>query len=176
MYLWTSFFFYFVCLYFLISWVPKLVINSGLSEAQGIYASAALNGGGVFGILLLGWLASRFSLSALIGTFLTSAALVMILLATYLQVLSLLLMLAIVGFLMQGGFVGLYSAAAKIYPTHIRSTGVGWAIGLGRFGAVVGPYIGGLLIANGYSLEINFYLFAMPLILSGYMAYQLKIT
>lgn len=173
--LWTTFFFCFICLYFLMSWIPKLVINSGLSEAQGVYAAVALNGGGVVGIILLGWLAARISLSTLIGTFLCSAAISMIVLATFLPHLPLLIVLMVIGFLLQGGFVGLYSVAAKIYPTEIRTTGVGWAIGLGRFGAVVGPYVGGVLIANGYSMELNFYIFAIPLIISGLFAYKLGV-
>jgi predicted MFS family arabinose efflux permease len=172
--LWLTFFFCFVCLYFLISWIPKLVINSGLSESEGVYASAALNGGGVIGVLLLGWLASKFTLSHLIGTFLSLAAIAMIVLAVFISSLPLLMALAVIGFLIQGGFVGLYSAAAKIYPTHIRSTGVGWAIGLGRLGAVVGPYVGGVLIAKGFSLEANFSIFAIPLIISGFLAYRLN--
>ena len=83
--------------------------------------------------------------------------------------------LFIIGFLLQGGFVGLYAVAAKIYPTEIRTTGVGWAIGLGRFGAVVGPYVGGILIASGVSLEVNFVIFAVPLLVSGIIAYVLAV-
>jgi MFS family permease len=83
--------------------------------------------------------------------------------------------LFIIGFLMQGGFVGLYAVAAKIYPTELRTTGVGWAIGLGRFGAVLGPYIGGVLIASGTTMEINFIIFAVPLFISGIIAYILSV-
>jgi MFS family permease len=83
--------------------------------------------------------------------------------------------LALIGILLLGGFTGLYAVAAKIYPTEVRATGVGWAIGLGRLGAVVGPYVGGLFIAGGISMETNFILFSIPLLVSGILAYMLAV-
>lgn len=173
--LWSAFFFCFICLYFLMSWIPKLVVNSNLSETMGVYAAVAFNGGGVIGILSLGWLSSRMGLSKLIGSFLSLAALCMILFAGMSATLPLLPSLFITGFFLQGGFTGLYAVAAKIYSTEVRTTGVGWAIGLGRFGAVVGPYIGGILIANGISMEINFFIFAVPLLIGGLLSYLLAV-
>ncbi|MGK0261356.1 MAG: AAHS family 4-hydroxybenzoate transporter-like MFS transporter [Candidatus Azotimanducaceae bacterium] len=80
------------------------------------------------------------------------------------------------GFGLQGGFTGMYAVAAKIYPAQVRGTGVGWAIGLGRFGAVVGPGIAGYMIAAGLSIEANFLVFAIPLLIGGLLAYQLKVS
>ncbi|MBW1851623.1 MAG: MFS transporter [Deltaproteobacteria bacterium] len=173
--LWTCFFFCFICLYFLISWIPKLVVTSGLSESEGVIASVAFNGGAVVGILTLGWLSARIGLSNLIGTFLSSAAVGMIIFAFLSGADHLLIYLFVIGFLQQGGFTGMYAVSAKIYPTEIRTTGVGWAIGLGRFGAVVGPYVGGVLIARGVSMEMNFIIFAIPLFISGLLAYKLMV-
>ena len=173
--LWTTFFFCFVCLYFLMSWVPKLVISAGLSEATGVYAAVAFNGGGVIGIVTLGWLAARFKLSNLIGSFLTVAALGMVTFALASGINHLILYLAFIGFFLQSGFTGLYAVAAKIYPTEVRTTGLGWAIGLGRFGAVIGPYVGGVLIAMNVSMETNFILYAVPLLVSGLLAYTLSV-
>ena len=173
--LWLTFFFCFISLYFLISWIPQLVVNAGFTESQGVYAAVAMNGGGVIGIFTLGWFASRTSLSILIGGFLSFAAVTMILFALTDGISLLLIYLAVIGFTLQGGFTGLYAVAAKIYPTELRSTGVGWAIGLGRFGAVVGPYVGGVLIAGGVSMEINFLIFAIPLMTSGWLAFFLRV-
>ena len=173
--LWLTFFFCFISLYFLISWIPQLVVNAGFTESQGVYAAVAMNGGGVIGIFTLGWFASRTSLSILIGGFLSFAAVTMILFALTDGISLLLIYLAVIGFTLQGGFTGLYAVAAKIYPTELRSTGVGWAIGLGRFGAVVGPYVGGVLIAGGVSMEISFLIFAIPLMTSGWLAFFLRV-
>ena len=79
------------------------------------------------------------------------------------------------GFLQQGGFTGLYAVAAKVYPTEIRSTGIGWAIGLGRFDAVVGPAAAGYLIAAGLDMSANYYVFAVPMAIGGMLAYRLHV-
>ena len=83
--------------------------------------------------------------------------------------------ITMIGALMQGGFTGLFAIAAKIYPTEIRSTGIGWGIGLGRIGAVAGPAIAGYLIAAGLSTSANFIIFAVPLAASAVFAYYLHI-
>jgi benzoate transport len=173
--LWASFLFCFISLYFMMSWIPKLVITAGMSESVGVYASVAFNGGGIVGIISLGWMSARLGLSNLICIFLSGSAVIMVTFAYARGVEDLFIYLFIIGFLLQGGFVGLYAVAAKIYPTEIRTTGVGWAIGLGRFGAVVGPYVGGILIARGVSLEVNFVIFAVPLLVSGIIAYVLAV-
>jgi MFS family permease len=85
-----------------------------------------------------------------------------------------LLLFGLIGFGIQGGFVGMYSLAAKLYPTEIRATGVGWAIGAGRFGAIAGPLIGGFLIAAGLSMATNFALFAIPTIIAGVATLLIK--
>jgi len=157
------------------SWIPKLVVMSGLSEADGVYASVAFNAGGVFGIITLGWLASIIGLSRLISIFLSMAAAGMVVFALSDGTQMLFYFLVAIGFMVQGGFTGLYAVAAKLYPTEIRTTGVGWAIGLGRFGAVVGPLVGGFLIAKDVSMAGNFLFFAVPLFVAGIIAYQLKL-
>ena len=62
-----------------------------------------------------------------------------------------------------------------MYPTEVRSTGIGWAIGLGRSGAVVGPAMAGFLIAAGVSMSANYYVFAVPMAVGGLMASRLKV-
>ncbi len=173
--LWIASFFCLISLYFLLSWIPKLVVNSGLSESTGVYASVAFNGGGVIGIIILGLLAARYSLSALIGSFLVLAASGMLAFAMADGMSHLMLYLAFIGFFISAGFTGLYAVAAKLYPTELRATGIGWAIGLGRFGAVVGPYVGGVMIAGGTSMEFSFIAFGAPLIIGGILAYSLAV-
>jgi MFS family permease len=173
--LWATFFFCFITLYFLMSWIPKLVVNSGMTVSQGVYAAAAFNGGGVMGILSLGYLSAHFALFRMISFFLFLSGSMMAIFAATSGLDYLLLYLVAIGFLLQGGFTGLYAAAAKMYPTEIRATGVGWGIGLGRLGAVAGPYIGGILIAKGLSMEMNFFVFAVPMLISGFMATRLGV-
>jgi MFS family permease len=78
-----------------------------------------------------------------------------------------LVLFGLIGFGIQGGFVGMYSIAAKIYPTEIRATGVGGAVGVGRIGAIIGPIVGGVLIGAGFSMAENFIIFAIPTLIGA---------
>ena len=84
------------------------------------------------------------------------------------------LILFILGFFVQGGFVGLYSVAARLYPAEIRTTGVGWGIGLGRFGAIISPILGGFAIGLNIPIYLIFILFAIPFLMSGIAQYLIK--
>ncbi len=174
--LWTVFFLCFSTLYFLMSWIPKLMEDSGYDQAVGHKAFFLFNLGGVIGIYLLGWLSTRWKLSNLVFVLLMSSAVGMVIFAAAPNQLDLLLFLIFaIGILQQGGFTGLYGAAAKVYPTEIRSTGIGWAVGLGRFGAVAGPAVAGYLIAAGFDMSANFYFFAVPMAVGGIIAYRLNL-
>ena len=173
--LWAAFFMNFMTLYFLYSWIPKIVVNAGLPLEKGIYTSMALNLGAFFGVVIFGYLSDLKGLSKLILIFLWGAAAFMILFGLSTSILSLLLVITfLTGLLLQGGFSGLYAMSARLYPTEIRTTGVGWAIGLGRTGAVIGPYVGGILIDMVLPTSLNFTIFAIPLVLAGLAAYTIK--
>jgi benzoate transport len=177
--LWATFFLCISTLYFLMSWIPKLIIDLGYPADAGNLAFTLFNFGGVLGIFTLGWLASRWSLSTLISIFAVTAAALMWVFAAAasLQASQTILMtlIFVIGISLQGGYTGLYAVAAKIYPIEIRSTGVGWAIGLGRLGAVIGPGVAGYMIATGISITTNFLTFAIPMMVGGILAYQLRV-
>ena len=174
--LWASFFLCFATLYFLMSWIPKLMEQSGYSAETGHFAFFLFNLGGVIGIFTLGALSTRWKLTSLVFVFLFSSAVCMVIFASAPNQLTFLLtVIFFMGILQQGGFTGLYAVAAKVYPTEIRSTGIGWAIGLGRSGAVVGPAAAGFLIAAGFSMSANYYVFAVPMALGGMISYWLKV-
>ena len=174
--LWTTFFLCFATLYFLMSWIPKLMEQSGYSVETGHFAFFLFNLGGVIGIFTLGMLSTRLKLTNLVFVFLLSSAVCMVIFAAAPDQLNLLLVVIFfMGILQQGGFTGLYAVAAKVYPTEIRSTGIGWAIGLGRFGAVLGPAAAGFLIAAGLSMSANYYVFAVPMALGGLISYWLRV-
>jgi len=174
--LWATFFLCFSALYFLMSWIPRLMEQAGYSVEVGRLAFFLFNLGGVIGILLLGVMSIRWRLSNLVFAFLSASAVGMVVFATVPDQLTLLMVVIFgVGALQQGGFTGLYAVAGKVYPTEVRSTGIGWAIGLGRSGAVVGPAVAGYLIAAGVSMSANYYLFAIPMAVGGLMAYKLEV-
>lgn len=174
--LWATFFLVFTSLYFLFSWVPKLVEDAGFSAADGRHAFFLMNLGAISGIYILGIVSTRVKITNLIAVFFAIAAAGMVFYANVPANLDLMLVLIFfVGLFQQGGFTAMYSVAAKAYPTKIRSTGVGWAIGLGRLGAVAGPAVAGYLIAGGLDMSANFIIFAIPMAICALLAYWLNI-
>ncbi len=170
--LWAALFLSFATLYFLTMWIPKLAANAGLPLSLAIYAGTVFNLGAFFGIITQGYLSARLGLQRVICGFLIATALLMVgfgfISGSALGGPTLRLVLfGLIGFGVQGGFVGMYSLAAKLYPTRIRATGVGWAVGAGRIGAVIGPMVGGLLISAGWSMSVNFIAFALPALAAG---------
>ena len=173
--LWCGFFMAFLTLYFLFSWVPKITVDAGLPVDKSIYIGTALNFGAFLGGAILGYLSDRIGVRPLIIWFFCGGIVFMLAFGFSPPEVWLLLILAFVlGFCVLGGFVGFYISAACLYHTDIRATGVGWSIGAGRTGAIIGPYLGGVLINMGYSTSVNFIVFAVPLALACVAIYLLR--
>jgi benzoate transport len=174
--LWTAFFMSFVTLYFLTSWIPKLAAITGLSLELAIYAATVFNLGSFAGILTQGYFSGKLGLRKVIGIFLIGAAVLMMTFGAFAGSALVLVLFGFIGFAIQGGFVGLYSVAARIYPTEVRTTGIGWAIGAGRIGALVGPLLGGVLIGMEIPITLNFVIFAIPAIVAGIATFMIRST
>ena len=174
--LWMAFFFSFACLYFLISWIPKMVTELGLSLQLGIYSGTVFNIGAFFGIVTQGYFSSKFGLKKIISIFLIVTCVIMTQIQHFFGSDWMLLIFGVLGFTIQGGFVGLYSVAARIYPTEFRTTGVGWGIGAGRLGAVLGPLVAGVLIGSGIGISMNFIIFSIPALIAALITYMISVT
>ena len=173
--LWCGFFMAFLTLYFLFSWIPKITVDAGLPVDKGIYIGTALNFGAFLGGTLLGYLSDRFGVRPLIILFFSGGVIFMVVFGFSPPEVGLLLVLAfLIGFCVLGGFVGFYISSACLYHTEIRTTGVGWSIGAGRTGAIIGPYLGGVFIGLGYPASVNFIIFAVPLVLACVAIYLLR--
>jgi benzoate transport len=172
--LWAALFFAFGCLYFLISWIPKLATDAGLSIELAIYAGTIFNVGAFFGIILQGYFSSKIGLKKTISIFLFLTFLLMASFKLFVGTDILLLIYFLLGFSLQGGFVGLYAVAARLYPTEFKTTGVGWAIGMGRVGGILAPLIGGFLISIGLSLSANFFIFSIPALLASVLTFYMS--
>lgn len=166
--LWVAYFCGYLSFYFLLSWIPTILVDSGLPLDEAIYAGVALNIGGGVGMVLLGAISSRTSLRPLVAVAFLAACVGMIIFARVETTLPILLGLTLViGFFGLGGLIGLYSIAARIYPGNARATGVGFAVGVGRFGGIAGPVVGGLLIALGWNMQSYFLILGIPLLLAA---------
>lgn len=166
--LWVAFFMSFGTLYFLLSWVVKLALESGLALENAIYAGVALNLGGFSGGVVLGALSNRIGLTRVIAAFAVLGGVFSVVYGfAHVGVAAVLALVYLLMFFVQGAFTGLYAVAARIYPTEIRTTGVGWAIGAGRVGAIVGPIAAGLLLGAGVSIATTFAVFALPMLIAA---------
>jgi MFS transporter, AAHS family, 4-hydroxybenzoate transporter len=164
--LWIAFFMSLLTLYFLQNWVPQLVANSGQTDSQAYSAGTILNLGLFGGMASVGYFADHYGLRRVIATYLAATAIVLLSFSYLHGATAIAIGLGIAGF-MQGGFIGLYAVGARIYPAAIRITGIGLAIGIARFGAVLGPYIAGVLVAGGMGMAGSFFVFAIPLAIAA---------
>jgi AAHS family 4-hydroxybenzoate transporter-like MFS transporter len=172
LWLWAAIFSGLMVLYFILSWITKLSIQAGLSETNSIYAGAIYNFGAFVGTMTMSWLAVRVPLGKLIPALLVSAAVTMMIFATVPLTLSLALALAfVIGVTLQGGYNGVWPLAASVYPSRCRATGIGIAMGIGRSGAVVGPWMGGMLIAAKAPLWALFAAYCVPLLICALAAF-----
>jgi MFS family permease len=139
--------------YFILKWIPKIVVDMGFvaSSAAGVLVWA--NVGGATGGALLGLLTLRFGLKELtVLWLLASAAMVALFGHTRADLTQLSLICALTGFCTNGGIVGLYAILARVYPAESRAAGTGFAIGVGRGGAILAPVIAGYLFQAGWGL------------------------
>ncbi len=152
--LWLIFFMNLLAMYFLVNWLPILFQRSGLSPERAIFATIVMNAGGIAGGLALGRAIDRLGArGVLIAVSLCATVLVA---ATGFfggEMAVLAVLVFFVGFCVVGGQMGFNAFAASAYPTSMRATGVGWALGVGRIGSVIGPVAGGVLLMAGASLR-----------------------
>ncbi len=176
-FLWGIYFLGFMTLYFIMAWTPSLFVSAGFTRAEGIFALTIHNFGAVVGIVIIGLLTTRVRLAKPIGFFFLGSAVFLGLLYVQKPQSTLVLNSAIfmIGILLQGGFTAMYALAARIYPTSIRATGIGWGAGLGRTGAILSPTVAGFLSAAGWDIYDLSMLFAVPLIIAGILVMRYKV-
>lgn len=149
--LWIPNFTNLLLVYFTSSWLPTLLKQAGMTVSQAVLATSVVSFGGIFACLFEGPLINAGgAFRVLLAEFLLAgASMVGIGLFTRPYPVALVMAFAM-GFLVIGAQAGLNALAAKFYPTPIRSTGVGWALGVGRTGSIVGPLVGAAMLGAGW--------------------------
>jgi MFS transporter, AAHS family, 4-hydroxybenzoate transporter len=171
--LWVAIFFGFLTLYTLMSWVPKIAKNSGMNADMAAYAGIALNVGAALGTIGFGLFSKPLGLKRTSLSFMLMAFGLMLVYGNFkLDAMLIFAMILLIGFFVQGGFNGFYPIVARVYPSEIRSTGVGLAMGVGRCGAILGPALFGILSQNKVPISTLFTLFSVPLLIAGVLAYN----
>ena len=153
--LWIMFFMNMMDIYFLNSWLPTLTHGVGLDVQAAIAVGIAFQLGGMLGTIGLGLLIVAGFLS-IVTIGIAGASLPILVPAVF-----------IAGVAVIGGQIGCNAYAARIYPTYIRGTGIGWALGIGRFGSILGVTLGGLMLAAHWDVAALFQASAVPQLCSA---------
>lgn len=173
--LWAAFFCVMFSFYFVVSWTPKLLVQAGLPTSGGISGGVLLNLGGICGILLLGVLSAKLGVFRLHGLALVASAATIAGFGVVSDSLQVALTVAVlVGFFLFIAMVGLYVVTPSIYPTAVRNTGTGLAIGTGRIGAILSPYLAGILLASGWQPGQAYFVFGLPMLVAAIAIFALS--
>jgi AAHS family 4-hydroxybenzoate transporter-like MFS transporter len=154
--------------YLLNSWTPLIAARSGFSPERAAWCGVLLNLGGVIGALTSTLLVARFGVFKVMTLMVASGSLAVASLGyLYGSGGALFSGLAVIGLLVIGGQQNAPAISVQLYPRRMRSAGVGWQFAAGRFGSILGPLIGGRLLAANISIQLLFVLIAIPTLLSA---------
>lgn len=159
---WICFFMCLLMVYALGSWLPKLMTKAGYGLGSSLAFLMVLNIGAIIGAVGGAFMGDRLHLKRVITVFFVIASISISLLGYKNPTSVLYLLVAVAGATTIGTQILLYAYVAQFYPMAIRSTGIGWASGVGRTGAIMGPMLGGALQAANMPLSSNFIAFALP--------------
>jgi len=149
--LWIPNFMNLLMIYFIHSWLPALLTEAGLSASAGAMATAFFSFGGIVGCLAEGPLIQNLGAYGTLSVEFTFSAVLVAGLAFVTRFFPLVVMATfLLGLMVTGAQSGLNALAASFYPTSVRSTGVGWALGVGRIGSIVGPLVAGALLSMAW--------------------------
>ncbi|EPF75660.1 MFS transporter, AAHS family, benzoate transporter [Acinetobacter rudis CIP 110305] len=172
---WIAFFMCLLMVYALGSWLPKLMIQAGYSLGASMIFLFALNIGGMVGAIGGGVLADKFHLKPVLTIMFAVGAVALIMLGFNSPQAVLYTLIAIAGAATIGSQILLYTFVAQFYPATVRSTGMGWASGIGRIGAIVGPVLTGALLTFELPHQMNFLVIAIPGVIAALAIFMVNL-
>ncbi|MQA94387.1 MAG: MFS transporter [Streptosporangiales bacterium] len=148
--------------YGLNTWLAQIMRQAGYPLGSALAFLLVLNLGAIIGTPLLGMVADRLGSKPVTAGMFAVAAVAIFLMSLRLPSVLLFALVAIAGACTIGTTVLVNAYTANFYPARMRATGLGWALGVGRLGAICGPIYGGFILASGWGIEADFYGFAIP--------------
>ena len=150
--------------HFLTNWLPTVMSDAGYPVSHAVVIGGLFSLGGSLGSITFGRAMDRRGLGIIALAFLVACPCVVLIgVASSVEVVVAAVVF-LAGFFVLGGQLGLNASAALLYPTFLRSTGAGWGLGVGRIGSILGPIVGGVLIASGMSRPVLFAIAAAPIL------------
>ena len=172
--LWVVFFMSLLDLFFLANWLPTILNDLGASVSESAAIGSMLQVGGVVGAFALGSIIDRFSFRALALVYFVAVFAVGAIGQFGHSVVLVTLAIFAAGFCIVGGQIAANALAAGFYPTSVRATGVGWALGIGRVGSIIGPLVGGVLLGGKWSTAAVFLTAAVAALCAALAAFALS--
>jgi AAHS family 4-hydroxybenzoate transporter-like MFS transporter len=161
--LWAIFFCNLLVMYLLINWLPIVLTTAGMPQTQAILGTVLLNlGGAIGGFVIARSMDRRGGHGALRAAYLGATVFIAAIGFAMDDVRIAMMLIFLAGFCLIGAQFGMNALAAAYYETEIRSTGVGWALGIGRIGSIIGPMVGGGLIGVGADVRTVMLTAAVP--------------
>lgn len=160
--IWLTYFMSLLMIYGLNTWLPKFMNEAGFPLGSSLSFLLALNVGATIGAILMGWVADRWGVGRSLILFFLIATISITSLGFATNMILLYVMVAIAGAATVGTQNLTHSYTSQFYPITMRSTALGWALGVGRIGGILGPTLGGILLASSLTLQLNFFVFAIP--------------
>ena len=165
---WTGFFCTMAAFYFIVSWTPRLLAESGLGSSQSLNGAVILNFGGIVGCGGFAIAAAfRNARRLLVGSLAGSVVLIVLFGLVIGELTPALWTALFLGIISNAAMAGLYAVGPPLYPTAVRATGMGWAIGMGRIGAILAPMLSGKLLDIGWQPRQLYYLYAAAFAIAG---------
>ena len=166
--LWVVSFMNLLDIYFLANWLPTVVRDAGYSISNAVLVGTMVQVAGIVAVFMLAALVGRLGLFAVLtGGFLLACVHIALIGPATVSLIMLFLVVFLAGLGIQGGQTGLNALAATYYPTYMRSTGIGWVLGVGRMGAIIGPFVGGQLLRLQWTGTQLFFSAAVPALISS---------
>jgi len=159
---WIAFFMCLFMVFALSSWLTKLMSNAGYSLGSALTFVLVLNVGAMVGAIAGGWLADRFHIKYVLAGMYALAAVSISLLGYKAPTPVLFILVALAGASTIGTQIVANAYTGQFYPMAVRSTGLGWALGVGRSGAILAPILIGVLVEMKLPLHENFFAIAVP--------------
>jgi AAHS family 4-hydroxybenzoate transporter-like MFS transporter len=169
--LWVMFFMNLLNLWFLNNWLPTIMTDAGLTVETASLITSLFQIGGLIGALVLaGLVGRRLSFAVLASTYFAAAVFIFLIGSAGASIPLLVMTVFASGIGVIGGQTVANALSADYYPTAIRATGVGWSLGIGRVGSIVGPILGGFLLSYGGTARHVFWAAAIPALIATFAA------
>jgi AAHS family 4-hydroxybenzoate transporter-like MFS transporter len=155
--LWVMFFINLLEIYFIANWLPSIASAAGIAQNQAVFATGVLYAGGIFATPVLGILIDKWGAHRVLAvTYAAGGICIAVMGYAVTDGTTLMIMAFCTGACIMTAQNGANALAAVYYPTIMRSSGVGWANGIGRIGSIVGPVLGGIVIGLHWAIPTIF--------------------